>query len=261
MKLPQHTTSLPGGTGQWDAYRPLPHCLGAVGSGTPTIYCLREWGYWAMQLLPYTATLLGGSVVVQLVQYSATLPGGGGQRKPCNALPHCLRAVGSASTVKHCDTAWGQRAVQLLQYTASIPRGSGQCNWCNTLLHYVGAVGSVTRAMQCLPAWGRWALLQYTASMLGGSMQCKACNTLPHRLGAAGSVTPALHCPTTWGQWVVLLLQCLTDCWQWALGLVQCDASLPRSSGQCKACNTPPHCLGAVAGATLATHCLTAWGH
>ena len=60
--------------------------------------CLAAWGQWAVQILQYTASLLGGS----------------GQCSSCNELPHCL----------------GQWAVQLLQHSASLPVGSGQCNSC-----------------------------------------------------------------------------------------------------------------------------------
>ena len=35
--------------------------LGAVGSATPATDCLTAWGQWAVQLLQYTAALLGGS--------------------------------------------------------------------------------------------------------------------------------------------------------------------------------------------------------
>ena len=44
------------------------------------------------------------------------------------------------------------------------------------------------------------------------------------------------------------------------MGLLQRTAALPGGSGQWNSCNTPPHCLGAVGGATPAMHCLTAWG-
>ena len=63
------------------------------------------WGQWA----------------VDLRQYTAALPGGSGQRNSCNALPHCLGAVGSGTPAMHCLTAWEQWAVQLLQCTASLP--------------------------------------------------------------------------------------------------------------------------------------------
>ena len=110
-----NSAPLPGGSGQCNSCNALPHCLGAVGSGTPAMHCLTAWGYWAVQLL----------------QYTAPLPGGSGQRNSCNALPHCPGAVGSGTPATHCLTAWEQWAVQLLQCTASLPRGSGQCNSCN----------------------------------------------------------------------------------------------------------------------------------
>ena len=115
---------------------------------------------------------------MQLLHYSAPLPGGSGQCNSCNALPHCLGAVGSGTPAMHCLTAWGQWAVELLQCTAPLPGGSGQCISCNALPHCLGAVGSATPAMHCLTA-----------------------------LGAVGSGPPAMHCPTAWGQWAVDLLQ------------------------------------------------------
>ena len=86
--------ALPGGCGQWKWCFALPHCLRAVGSGTPAAQCLPPLGQWAGHLL----------------QYTAALPG----------------AVGSGTPATHCATAWGQWAVDLLQRTASLPGGSGQ---------------------------------------------------------------------------------------------------------------------------------------
>ena len=85
MDLLQCTASLPGGSGQCNSRSTLPHCLGAVGSGTPAIHCRTAWGQWA----------------VELPQYTASLPGGSGQWTFCNALPHCLGAVGSATPAMH----------------------------------------------------------------------------------------------------------------------------------------------------------------
>ena len=86
--------------------------------------CLTDWGQWTVQPLQCTASLLGSS----------------GQCNSCNALPHCLRAVGTATPAMHCLTAWGQWAVKLLQCTASLPGGSGQWNSCNALPHCLEAV-------------------------------------------------------------------------------------------------------------------------
>ena len=146
---------LPGGSGQWTSCNTLPHCLGAVGSGTPAIHYPTAWGQLAVQLL----------------QSTASLPGGSGQCNSCNALPHCLGAVGSATPAIHCLIAWGQRAVHIPQCTAPIPGGRGQWTSCNTLPHCLGAAGSGTPAIHRLTAWGKQAvqLLQCTASLPGGS--------------------------------------------------------------------------------------------
>ena len=160
----------------------------------------------------------------ELLQCTATRHGGKGQCNSCNALPHCLGVVGSATPAIHRLTAWGQWAVQLLQCTASLPAGSGQWNSCNVrahqlvgrgilprrqglpkernscnaLPHGLGAVGSASPAMHCLAAWGQWAvqLLQFTASLPGGSGHWTSCNAL-HCLRAMGSGTPAMRVPTS----------------------------------------------------------------
>ena len=163
----------PGGSGQCNPCNALPHCLGAVGSGTPAMHRLTAWGQWAVQLLQCTASLPWGQWAVELLQCTASLPGGSGQWNSCNALPHCLGAVDSATRAMHRLTALGQWALKLPQCIAALPGGAGQCNSCNALPHCLGAVGSAaqTPAMHCLTA-----------------------------LGAVGSGTPAMHCPTAWGQ-------------------------------------------------------------
>ena len=50
---------------------------------------------------------------MQLVQCIALLPDGSGQWNSCNAVPHCLGAVGSANLAMHCHSAWGQWVVEL----------------------------------------------------------------------------------------------------------------------------------------------------
>ena len=70
-----------------------PHCMGAVGGGTPAIHCLTAWGQWAVKLLQCTASLSLGQWALGLLQYTASLPGGSGQSTSCNKLPHCLGAV------------------------------------------------------------------------------------------------------------------------------------------------------------------------
>ena len=107
---------------------------------------------------------------MQLLQCTASPPGGSWQCNSCNALPHCLGGVDSATPAMHCLTAWGQWTVELLQCIAPLPWGSGQWNSCNALPHCLGAVGSATPAMHCLTAPGQWAvqLLQCTAPLPGG---------------------------------------------------------------------------------------------
>ena len=73
---------------------------------------------------------------------TTTLPGGSGQCNSCNAVPHCLGAVGNATRAMHCYTAWG----------------SGRCNSCNARLHCPGAVGGGTPDMHCHIARGQWAV-------------------------------------------------------------------------------------------------------
>ena len=199
------------------------------------MHCHTAQGQWAMELL----------------QCTASLPGGIGQWNSCNALPHCLGAVGSATPAMHCLTAWGRWAVELLQCTASLLGGSGQWNSCHALPHCLGAMGNVTPAMHCLTAWGHWAvrLLQCTASLVGGSAMRgptswgdgESCPGGGRRLKSGTSV---IHRHSAWGQWVEQLLQC--------------TASLPGGSGQWNSCSALPHCLGAVGSATPATHCHTA---
>ena len=149
---PLPTATLPRGSGHWNSCHALPHCLGsvavqflqytatlpgggclgAVGSGTPATDGLTAWGQWAVESL----------------QCTASLPGGSGQWNSCNALPHCLGAVGSHA-LPHC---LGQWVVQFMPYTASLHGCRAQCYSCYAVPHYLGAVGSATPAMQCLTA-------------------------------------------------------------------------------------------------------------
>ena len=102
--LLQCTALPPGGSEQWNSCYALPHCSGAVGSGTPAMreptswgesysgggrcpksgnpatHCHAAWGQWAAELLSCRSTLLRGSGqrAVQLLQCTATPPGGGG---------------------------------------------------------------------------------------------------------------------------------------------------------------------------------------
>ena len=87
VQLLQCTATPPGGDVQWNlcnarahqlggrgvpprerslpkertSFNALPHCVGAVGSGTHVMHYLAAWAQWAVQLLQYTALLPGGS--------------------------------------------------------------------------------------------------------------------------------------------------------------------------------------------------------
>ena len=198
---------------------------------------------------------------MQLGQCTASLPGGSGQWNSCNALPHCLGAVGSATPALHCLTAWGQWAAQLIGplHRACRAAPSLLSVWCCTawccalhctvcaLLHCScgqRAAGSGTPATHCHTAWRLWAveLLLHTAALPGGSGQWNSCDTLPLCLGAAGCATPAMHCLTAWGQWAVQLLLN--------------TASPPGGSGHWSSrscCNALLLCLGALCDSAQAS--------
>ena len=109
LELMSCTASLPGG----------------MGSATLAMHCHTAWGRWAVELLPCVGPPTRGRRVRPCVGPPAggrrvlpkrrSLPK---QRNSCNALPHCLGAVGSGTHVMHCLTAWGQWAVQFLQNIA-----------------------------------------------------------------------------------------------------------------------------------------------
>ena len=91
VELLQCTALLPGGSGQCNSRNALPHCMGAVGGGTPAMHCLTAWGQW----------------VVELLQCIAPLPRGSGRWNSCNALPHRLGAVASGTPGGvWCGVAW-----------------------------------------------------------------------------------------------------------------------------------------------------------
>ena len=153
-------------------------------SGTPAMHCHTHWGQWEVQLL----------------QCTTTVPRGSGKCNSCDALPHCLGAVGRGTPVTHRLTAWGQWAVQFRQCIATPPRGGGQWTSCNARAHQLGGRGVLSKS-RCL---------------MSGTPRL-------HGLGAVGGApkerNPAMHCHAAWGQW--------------AVQLVQCTASLPGVTGQC----------------------------
>ena len=219
-----------------NSYHALPHCLGAVGSATPAMNCLTAWGQWAVELLQYTASLPRASGQWNSCICNTSLLRGNGQRSSCNALPHCLWAVGSGAPALHRHTVWGQWAVQLLQRTASLTGGSGQCN-SSSALQFQQCTASLpgdsgTPATHCLTAWGQWAvqLVQCIASLPVGSGLWNPCNALPHCRG------------------------------QWGVQPLQRTASLTGSSGQCNSCSALPHYLGAVGSRNPTMRGPTSWG-
>ena len=249
VQLLQCTFSLRGGIGQWNASNALPHCLGVVGSVTPTMHRPTARGRWVVPhclrapgsgnpamhyRTPYEEWAVRSGIgalnchtawwqwATEFLQCSASLPRGTGQCNYCNALPHCLWAVGSGqwnsyNALLHCLGAVGSGTPAMQCLTAW--RCSAKS--CNPLPHCLWAMGSGTRARHRHTASGQWAveLLQCTASLPGGHGHCNSCNALPHCLGAVDSANPAMHCLTSWGPWVVQLLQC-TASLHWAVEIL-----------------------------------------
>ena len=127
-----HAT-LPGCDGQWKSCNTLTHCLGAVGSATPSGQCN------SYNTLPHCV--------------------GAGQYNSCNALGGCT------TLAMHCHTARGRWVVQLLQCAGPPAGGRG------VLPRRRSLPKNRFCAMHCLTVWGQWAvqLLQCTASLPGDS--------------------------------------------------------------------------------------------
>ena len=99
MQLLQYTDSLPRGSEHCHSSNALPHFLGALGNATAAMHCHIAWGRWAMELLRCAGP-------------SARETGGVSRRRAppnklysCNALPHYLGAMGSATLAMHCPKA------------------------------------------------------------------------------------------------------------------------------------------------------------
>ena len=183
--------------------------------------------------------------------------GASGQCNSCNAMPHCLGAMGGGTRAMRGPRAGGPG---VLQRRRSLPkeRNSG-----NALL-YLGALGSGTPFMHYHIPHGQWAVEvpQCTASLRGGRGQWCSYNIL-HCLGVVGSATRAMHYHTAWWRWALEWLQCTAThpTWGfWAVQLLQYTAQLPRGSGQCHSCNALPLCTRTVGIAIPTIHCLAAGG-
>ena len=64
-----------------------------------------------------------------------------GQWNSCNAVPHCLGAVGIGTRAMHCLTAYEHWAVQPLLCATTPPGDSGRWNSCNARAHQLGGRG------------------------------------------------------------------------------------------------------------------------
>ena len=64
VQLMQCTTSLPGGSGQWNSCNALPHCLGSVGNAILAVHCHTAWGRRTVEILQCAGPPAGGTGVV-----------------------------------------------------------------------------------------------------------------------------------------------------------------------------------------------------
>ena len=159
--------------------------------------------------------------------------------------------------------------MQLLKCTATPPGGAAQWNACNARAHQLGGRGVLPRR-RWLPKERYYC--NEVPHCLGVSGRCNSCNAPPHCLGAVGRGTPVTQCLTAWGQWAVQLVQLNATppggSGQWncfnapayqlgGQGVLSRSRSLPKER---YSCNALPHYVRAVGGATLAIRCLTAGG-
>ena len=201
-----------------------------------------------------------------------------GRWNSCNALPHCVGAVGCGTHAIHRRTPCGQWAVELLQCIATLPLGSKlwnsrntppQCLWAMGIgtpaMHggtSWGAMGSGIPAMHRHTACGQWPveLVQCTATLHVGSGRWNSCNALPHYMSAMTRGTRAMHRHTALDIYTRAMHRHAP--WgQWALEFMKCIATLPVCSGQWNSYNALPHYLGAMGTGPTPMHCHTACGH
>ena len=110
VESPLCTATLRWGSREWNLCNAMPDCLWAVGSGFVAMHRLTAWGQWVVEHPLCTATLAGsGTFAAQCLAACGIC---------CNVLPHCVGAVGSATSALHCHTARKQWAVELLLCSA-----------------------------------------------------------------------------------------------------------------------------------------------
>ena len=202
MDLLQYSITV-GGNGQWGSFNTLPHCWGAVGSGSPSVHCHTAGEQWAMNLLLYSATPVQS----------------GGQWDSFRTPPHCWGspatlphhrgAAGRESPAVHRHTAREQWAVGILQDTVTLLGGSGQWNSSRS--------GSPSAHCHTAREHGAEELVLYIAALLGSNGSWNSLCKQPHYCGVLGSATPSLHY--------------YTPMEQWAMGLLVYVATLPRAMG------------------------------
>ena len=182
------------------------------------MHCLTARGHWAAQLL----------------QCTASRPKDSGHCNFCNAVPHCLGAVGSATPAMHCSAASGQWALELMQCTSTPPGGSASA--ATHCLRPGGAVGRSSATMHFDTAWGQWAmeLWQHTATLPWGSGRWNTCNVLPHCVPRMqyGLALHKLHYPLPPG---IVAVHCRSSVAHCPQALRECIAgvSLPAVPGKC----------------------------
>ena len=186
------------------------------------------WGQWVVELLQYTASLLGSS----------------GHGNSYNALPHCVGAVGNATPAMYCLAMWGQWAGQFLHCTTALPRRNVPWGSCNALPHFQGALSCATPAIRCLTALAVGSGTCSLHCLTPRGVRCNSCNALLLCLGAVGNGTRAMHCLTACC--AIPDIHRLTGLGQWAVELLQYTSSLLGGSGQCNSCNALRHCLVAL---------------
>ena len=156
----------------------------------------------------------------------------------------------------HSVVVWcAEGTVTRRQWPRCLPTGTGKREGCVSQCALRASVLLYSRD-QCTVALGRYCSANPCArSHRVYWAHCTVCAALHHQyFVCGGALLGAVHC-------TALCVPCrtaLVGSGQWAVGLLECIATLPVGSGQCSSCNALPHCLGALGSGTPAIHCLTA---